>query len=124
LVLVGVLSVFFRYASTVRHRWYGVFPGAAFAVTAIIGVSVGLSWFVSQSMLQVRWLTYGAIGTVIVLLFWAFMIGLMVLIGAQINAVICRAVEAKRDGGKRDEAENAPGEEGPDGELIESPHHD
>ncbi len=116
LLLVGVLAIFFRYGSSVRHKWYGVFPGAVFAVATIIGVSVGLSWFVTQSVLQVRWLTYGAIGTVIVLLFWAFMIGLMVLIGAQINAVVYRGVDAKR------EARRAAQPEGDSyGQLVESP---
>ncbi len=110
-MLVGVLGVFYRHAPTVRHKWYAVLPGAVFAVAAIIAMSVGLSWFVSQSMLQVRWLTYGAIGTVIVLLFWAFLIGLMVLIGAQMNGVVWRAVEAR----------NGKGAPGP---VVESPHHD
>jgi membrane protein len=113
LLLVGVLAIFFRYGSSVRHRWYGVLPGAVFSVATIIGVSVGLSWFVTQSVLQVRWLTYGAIGTVIVLLFWAFLIGLMV------NAVACRAAEARRM------ATGAPqtGEDS-DGQLVESPNDD
>jgi membrane protein len=117
LLLVGVLSIFFRYGSSVRHKWYGVFPGAMFSVGTIIGVSVGLSWFVSQSVLQVRWLTYGAIGTVIVLLFWAFLIGLMVLIGAQVNAVVYRAVEAKR--GARGAAHTGQDQAG---QLVESSH--
>jgi len=116
-LLVGALSVFFRHASTVRHRWYGVLPGAVFAFGAIIGVSLGLSWFVSQSVLQVRWLTYGAIGTVIVLLFWAFLIGLMALIGVQINAVVCRAVEGR----KYQEREGA-SEREQSAELVESAH--
>ena len=69
-------------------------PGALFAVAAVIGTSAGLSWFVSQTVLKVTWLTYGAIGTVIVLLFWAFLGALMVLVGVEINAVILRSVAA------------------------------
>ena len=41
-------------------------------------------------------LSYGAIGTVIVLLFWAFLIALMVLVGGEINAVVHKAVVARR----------------------------
>jgi uncharacterized BrkB/YihY/UPF0761 family membrane protein len=78
-------------------------------VAAIIGTSAGLSWFVTQSVLQVRWLTYGAIGTVIVLLFWAFLIALMVLVGVEINAAALRGVEARR--GRKDY-------------LVESQHDD
>lgn len=116
-LLVGVLGVFFRHGSSVRHRWYGVLPGSVFSVGAIMGVSIGLSWFLSQRIYEVRWLTYGVIGTVIVLLFWAFLIGLMVLIGAQINAVVCRAVE-----GKRAMQAGCLVEGGAGRELVESPH--
>lgn len=117
LLLVGMLGVFFRYGSSVRHKWYGVLPGAVFSVGAIVGVTEAFSWLLSQEIFVVRWLSYGVIGTVIVLLFWAFLIGLMMLIGAQVNAVVCRAVERKRGlraGGDVSEAS--------DDQLIESPH--
>lgn len=117
LLLAGVLGVFFRHGSSVKHRWYGVLPGSVFSVGGIMGVSVWLSWFLSQGIYEVRWLTYGVIGTVIVLLFWAFLIGLMVLIGAQVNAVVCRAVEVRKATKAGCAAEQASG-----GELVESPH--
>ncbi|MBN1632047.1 MAG: YihY/virulence factor BrkB family protein [Thermoleophilia bacterium] len=94
-LLVGVLGAFFYLAPSVRQKWYSVLPGALFAVGAIIGASVGLSWFLSQSVFQVRWLTYGVIGTAIVLLFWAFLMGLMVLAGGEINAAVRSAVAAR-----------------------------
>ena len=59
-----------------------------------------------------RWLTYGVIGTVIVLLFWAFLIGLVVLVGAQINAVVHRAVDNKRGvAGERARASRTPSDQ-------------
>jgi membrane protein len=119
LLLVGMLSVFFRHGSSVRHKWYGVLPGAIFSIGAIIAVTQGLSGFLSQRIFEVRWLTYGVIGTVIVLLFWAFLIGLAVLVGAQINAVAQRAVDNKR--GSRTGARAAQGHED---ELVESPDDD
>jgi membrane protein len=108
ILLVGVLGIFLYLAPSKRQRWYSVLPGALFSVAAIMGVSAGLSWFVSQGVMQVRWLTYGAIGTVIVLLFWAFLIALMVLVGGEINAAVRRTVVA---GGETL------------GDLVES-HHD
>lgn len=95
-LLVLAFSALYYFAPNQRQRWYSVLPGAVFAVAASIGVSTGLSWFLSQSLLEVRWLTYGAIGTVIVLLFWAFLGGLMVLVGGEINAVVQRAVDRGR----------------------------
>lgn len=112
-LLVLVMGGFFYVAPSVRQRWYSVLPGALFSVAGIMLASVGLSWFVSQSILQVRWLTYGAIGTVIVLLFWAFLIALMVLTGGEINAALRKAVEGKSHRG----AEEATGEG-----LVESVH--
>jgi uncharacterized BrkB/YihY/UPF0761 family membrane protein len=55
----------------------------------------------------VRWLTYGAIGTVIILLFWAFLGALMLLVGAEINAAVRRAVLQRATAADR---------------LLESPH--
>ena len=111
-LLVVALGAFFYVAPSVRQKWYSVLPGALFAVLGIILASLGLSWFVSQNIWQVRWLTYGAIGTVIVLLFWAFMIGLMVLAGGEINAAVRSAV-ARR-------ARSRAAEDAGEG-LVESP---
>jgi membrane protein len=111
-LLVGALGAFFYLAPSVRQKWYSVLPGALFAVGAIIGASVGLSWFLSQSVFQVRWLTYGVIGTAIVLLFWAFLIGLMVLAGGEINATVRSAVAGRRHSGVAPDAAEG---------LVESP---
>jgi membrane protein len=109
-----MLAVFFRHASSQRHKWYAVLPGALFSMLTIVLTSQALSWFVTQSVMRARWVSYGAIGTVIILLFWAFLIGLMVLIGAQVNAVVGRAVDARR-------VARCGGEE-PSAKLVESPH--
>ncbi len=106
-LLVGALGLFLYLAPSRRQHWYTVVPGALFSVAGIIGASMALSWFVSQGMWQVRWLTYGAIGTVIVLLFWAFLIALVVLAGGEINAAVHRALVARK---------------GRTGDLVESQH--
>jgi membrane protein len=118
-LLVGILGVFYRHGSSVRHKWYGVLPGSVFSVGAIMAVTRALSWFLSQRLFEVRWLTYGVIGTVIVLLFWAFMIGLSVLVGAQINAVVSRTVERKRELRR-----GSPAAKGGEDQLVESSNHE
>jgi len=100
ILLVAAVGVFFAVAPSVRQKWYSALPGALFAVGAVIGTSAMFSWFVSQKVLQVRWLTYGAVGTAIVLLFWAFLCGLMLLIGSEINAAVRRSVAARREAKK------------------------
>lgn len=116
ILLVIVVCGFFFFAPDRRQRWYSVLPGSFFAVGTIIGLSVGLSWFLSQSVFQVRWLTYGAIGTAIVLLFWAFIIGLMILFGGEINAAVKRTVDHHR------EARLPVNPESVQDGLLESPH--
>jgi membrane protein len=101
LALVGITGAFFAIAPSARQKWYSTLPGALFSVAAIIGTSTGLSWFVSQTVLRVTWLSYGAIGTVIVLLFWAFLGALMVLVGVEINAVIRRSVMRRQEAEER-----------------------
>jgi len=99
LLVIAFYALFF-FTPNRRQRWYSILPGAVFAVAAEIGVAVGLAWFVSQNLFEVRWLTYGAIGTVIVLLFWAFLGGLMILVGGEINATVQRAVDRRRGSGR------------------------
>lgn len=112
--LILLVGVFMRIAPSVRQRWSRVLPGAIFTVAGIIGSSLGLSWLLTQSLFQVRWLTYGAIGTAIVLLFWAFVSGLMILVGGEINAVIGKSLDAGRISAEE------PTAEGPAGGLVES----
>lgn len=116
LLLVAVVGAFYFLAPSRRQRWYSVLPGALFTVASVIGTSVGLSWFLSQNLFQVRWLTYGVLGAAIVLLFWAFLIGLMVLVGGEINAAVRRSVEGRQDAAGADPAAGEP--------LLESEHHE
>jgi membrane protein len=107
--LILLVGGFMRIAPSVKQRWSRVLPGAIFTVAGIIGSSLGLSWLLTQSLLQVRWLTYGVIGTVIVLLFWAFVSGLMILVGGEINAVIGKSLDARRAPVEQPDAEEPPG---------------
>jgi len=75
-----------------RWRWFS--PGGIFSVVAIIATSVGFSWFLTLDVFELKWLTYGAIGAVIVILFWFYMMGLAVLVGGEINAV----TDSRREG--------------------------
>ncbi len=83
--LFGLALVYYL-APAVEQRWYWVTPGSAFALTAWLLMSVGLrvyvAFFANYSA------TYGSIGGVILLLFWFYLSGLVLLYGAEINAEI------------------------------------
>ena len=40
---------------------------------------------------------YGQVGAIMVLMLWLYVTGLMVLIGAEVNAVLARAAEERKD---------------------------
>jgi membrane protein len=72
-----------------RHKWRWISPGAIVGICGWVAVSVGfriyLHFFNSYTFL------YGSVGTVIILLTWFYVSGLMLLLGAEINATIERA---------------------------------
>ncbi len=74
-----------------EHQWRWISPGSIVGIAGWLAVSVGfriyLHFFNSYARL------YGSVGTVIVLLTWFYVSGLMLLLGAEINAVIDRATQ-------------------------------
>ena len=64
--------------------------GAA-ATLLVLAASVGLSLYVANLNRYDQ--IYGQVGAIIVLMLWLYVTGLMVLIGAEMNAVLVRMVE-------------------------------
>ena len=92
LVLVGVGLVYYL-APPVQQRWYWVTPGSAVAVTGWLVASTGLRTYVAQFANYNT--TYGSIGGVILLLLWLYLTGLMLLVGAEVNAEIAKAARER-----------------------------
>jgi membrane protein len=97
-LLVAGLALVYYFAPAHRQGWRWLTPGSAFAGAAMVLLSLGLTWFIDQDIYQIRWLTYGALGTVVVTLVWMYLMGLAVLIGGELNAVLERA---RRDAPER-----------------------
>ncbi len=80
------------------HVWRWISPGSIVGICGWLAVSLGfrvyLHFFNSYTVL------YGSVGTVIILLTWFYVSGLMLLLGAEINAAIERAGVAARDEGR------------------------
>lgn len=91
-LLMVPLTVVYMMAPNTPQRLTWVLPGALFAVGAIIASSLGFSWFIGLNLFELKWFTYGAIGMVIVILFWMYLLGLAVLVGAELNDAWRRAV--------------------------------
>lgn len=88
--LAGALAIVYYYAPNTRQRWHWLTPGSLVAVAAVVVESLGLSWVLGSHMFRPEWLTYGAIGAAIIIVFWLYLIGLSVLVGAEVNAAVER----------------------------------
>jgi membrane protein len=84
-VLVGIALVYYIAPATQQH-WRWVTPGSAVALVLWLGMSFALRWYVAN--LADYSATYGSIGGVILLMLWLYLTGLVLLVGAEINAEI------------------------------------
>lgn len=86
------LAVIFRYGPQRRRpRWRWITPGAVVAVTIGLIASIGFSIYVSRLGSYNK--TYGALGAVIILLLWLYLMAFAVLFGAALNAELERQTE-------------------------------
>jgi membrane protein len=91
----------------VPFRW--IIPGGFAATLLVLAASVGLSLYVANLNRYDQ--IYGQVGAIIVLMLWLYVTGLMVLIGAEMNAVLARMVE-ERKGTKIVQQEASPKQNG------------
>jgi membrane protein len=91
LLLFG-LGVIFRYGPQRRRpRWRWITPGAIVAVLVGLAASIGFSIYVTLMGNYNK--TYGALGAIIVLLLWLYLMAFAVLFGAAMNAELERQTE-------------------------------
>lgn len=92
LVLLGVvLSIAYRYGPDAKQRFRSVLPGAALAVVAWAIVSVGFSIYLAN--FADFGVTYGSFGAAVGLLFYLYLSASVMLLGAEVNAVIHPVVD-------------------------------
>lgn len=77
-----------------RPRWRWITPGALVGITTWVIASVALRLYLHFSDSYTA--TYGSLGAVMVLLLWFYVTGMMVLLGAEVNAEIDWAIASRR----------------------------
>jgi membrane protein len=87
-LLIAIDLVYF-FGPNLERRWRLLTPGAVFAVFAIILGSFGLSVYLRVA--PAYSITYGSLGAVVTLMLWLYLLGLALLIGAEINSQIEKA---------------------------------
>ncbi|OGF22515.1 MAG: hypothetical protein A2V63_11745 [Candidatus Eisenbacteria bacterium RBG_19FT_COMBO_70_11] len=88
LFLVVAMANLYYFAPDVKQRWRWISPGSVFAVVGWIAASLGFSYFVRH--FGSYNVTYGSLGTVIILLSWLYLSAFFILVGGEINAVLDR----------------------------------
>jgi membrane protein len=93
LSLLFALIYYFGPDVKVSH-WHWLTPGSALGMLGWLVASLGLRVYVHYSDSYSA--TYGSLGTVIILLTWFYLSGLMLLLGGEINSEIEAAVKEKK----------------------------
>jgi membrane protein len=85
--MILIYAVVYYAAPNVEvRRWHWITPGAAFGVLAWLLTSAGFFLYVSHFGSYSA--TYGAFAAAVVLLVWLWLTGVVLLFGAELNAVI------------------------------------
>ncbi len=86
-------NLVYYFAPNVRHvRWHWLMPGTVVALVLWLAASLGLKLYLSFS--NTYSVTYGSIGTVIILLLWFYVSGIAILIGGEVNSEVEKALAA------------------------------
>ncbi len=91
LVAINLLYRFAPYRK--RAKWEWMTPGALAAMTLWIAASLGFRLYLRYA--NPYNVTYGSLGAVIILLLWLYITGIAILVGAEINGEIERAIHAR-----------------------------
>lgn len=98
LVSVAIAGVYY-WGPDAEQDWVWLTPGAIFATLLWIAASLGFKYYVANLGNYTE--TYGAIGTIMVLMLWFYISGLVILTGAEMNAEIEHASPYGKEEGEK-----------------------
>jgi membrane protein len=109
-VLAGIALVYYL-APDAKQHWRWVTPGSVVALVLWLAMSFGLRLYVAHVANYNA--TYGSIGGVILLTLWLYLTGIVLLLGAEVNAEIEFAAAQRGDSTAKLPGEHVPGEHRP-----------
>ena len=83
------ISIIYRFAPNLKHKWRLVNLGSVIASLLIIVATYGFSFYLSQFSSYNK--LYGSIGTIIALMIWFYLVALLLIFGFEVNVSIWRA---------------------------------
>jgi membrane protein len=93
------IALIYYFAPDVDQEWVWLTPGSIFATTLWLAASLGFKYYVANWANYTE--TYGLIGAVMILLLWFYISGLVILVGAEMNAEIEHASPRGKDPGEK-----------------------
>jgi membrane protein len=86
LTSIAVISLIYHWGIPRTQPFYRVLPGAVLATVAWFTATVGFGWYVTKYANYTA--IYGSLGAAIALLVWTYIVSIVVLIGAEFNAML------------------------------------
>jgi membrane protein len=86
LTSIAVIALIYHNAVPRTQPWHSVLPGASLATAMWFGATLLFGWYL-QTYADYS-LIYGSLGVGVALLIWMYLISLVVLIGAEFNAML------------------------------------
>jgi membrane protein len=86
LTSIAVIALIYHNAVPRTQPWHSVLPGATLATGLWLGVTLLFGWYLNR--FADYSIIYGSLGVGIALLVWMYMISLVVLVGAEFNAML------------------------------------
>lgn len=83
---VSVMALIYHHAVPRTQRWHSVLAGAALAAGLWFPATVGFGYYVKHFAQYSMF--YGSLAAAIVLLVWLYIISLIIMIGAEFNAIL------------------------------------
>ncbi len=85
LTSIAVIGLVYHHGVPRTQPWHRVLPGAVVATLLWVCVTVSFGWYLRRYANYD--VIYGSVGTAIALLIWLYLVSMVVLIGAEFNAV-------------------------------------
>ncbi len=98
LMSLGIALIYY-FAPDAEQDWIWLTPGSVLATLLWLAASLGFKYYVANWGQYTE--TYGLIGAVMILLLWFYLSGLVILLGAEMNAEIEHASPHGKDPGEK-----------------------